>query len=280
MTTKTVRHDVLGPWSLATSQDFWEGFAPAALRGQRLGTLTTVFRVDADWSVAELTLIQQDTVADVTVTGEGDLEAAVAQAMQFLALDVDAREWPEIGHRDEVIAEAQHELPGLRPCGFHSAYEAAAWSVLSQRVRMTQAAHLRQRLIAEHGDDGAFPSPETVLRLDLDLPGRKAEYLHAIAAAALDGVLDTAELRAMTPDEAMTRVQSITGVGPFAAELIVLRGANSPDAIPTHERRLEAAVAERYGTERSLTEVAEAWRPFRTWASVYLRALAENRAVS
>lgn len=31
---------------------------------------------------------------------------------------------------DAVIAGAQ-ALPGLRPCGFHSPYEAAAWSVLA-----------------------------------------------------------------------------------------------------------------------------------------------------
>jgi hypothetical protein len=42
-----------------------------------------------------------------------------------------------------VIAGAQARLPGLRPCGFHSPYEAAAWSVLAQRLRIVQAARLR-----------------------------------------------------------------------------------------------------------------------------------------
>jgi hypothetical protein len=30
-------------------------------------------------------------------------------------------------------------------------------------------------------------------------------------------------------------------------ELVVLRGANAPDALPRHERRLDAEIAERYG---------------------------------
>jgi DNA-3-methyladenine glycosylase II len=72
-------------------------------------------------------------------------------------------------------------------------------------------------------------------------------------------------------------VQAIKGIGPFAAELVVVRGANAPDALPRHERRLSAEVAERYGDGRTLEEVAEAWRPFRTWASVHLRALRERR---
>ncbi len=41
-----------------------------------------------------------------------------------------------------------------------------------------------------HGDDGTFPAPQVLRTLDLDLPGRKAEYLHAVATAALDGILD------------------------------------------------------------------------------------------
>ena len=54
---------------------------------------------------------------------------------------------------------------------------------------------------------------------------------------------------------------------------MVLRGANAPDAIPRHERRLEAVIDERYG--KALAEVSEAWRPLRTWAAVHLRAVSE-----
>ena len=208
--------------------------------------------------------------------GDGDLDAAAAQVGRFLSLDVDARGWPDVGDRDPVIADAQRRLPGLRPCGFHSPYEAAAWSVLSQRVRMVQAAQMRDDLVARHGDDGAFPGPEVLRGLDLDLPGRKAEYLHAVAEGALDGLLDTVALRSVDPEDAARTVQRIKGLGPFAAELVVLRGANAPDGVPRNERRLEAEVIVRYGPDRSLAEVSAAWRPFRTWAAVHLRVLAEQ----
>jgi DNA-3-methyladenine glycosylase II len=52
-------------------------------------------------------------------------------------------------------------------------YEAAAWSVLAQRLRIVQAARLRAELIARHGEDGVFPPPHTLARLDLDLPSHK-----------------------------------------------------------------------------------------------------------
>jgi DNA-3-methyladenine glycosylase II len=130
-------------------------------------------------------------------------------------------------------------------------------------------------LVRRHSDDGAFPAPDALRALDLDLPGRKAEYLHAVAEAALDRRLDGAALRAVEPDEAVAIAQEVKGLGPFAAELVVLRGANAPDGLPTHERRLDDEVTERYG--RPVAEVSQRWRPFRTWAAVHLRALREQR---
>lgn len=270
--------DLLGPWSLTTSREFWEGFSPNVLTEQPTDDcLSTVFRVEADWSRAKAVVTEHAGVARLALAGPGDLDAAAEQVARFLSLDVDARGWPDVGHRDPIIADAQRQLPGLRPCGFNSPYEAAAWAVLSQRIRITQAATLRRELVDRHGDDGAFPAPERLRRLDLDLPGRKTEYLHAIADAALEGRLDGATLRALDPADAIATVQKIKGLGPFSAELVVLRGANAPDALPRNERRLNAEITERYGADRPLDDIATEWRPYRTWATVHLRALRERR---
>lgn len=274
MSGQTTVREVAGPWSLATSRAFWEGFTPAALNHQAGDSLRTVFLAERTWIATTATVSQEDSAARITVSQGGD--EAVDQVARFLALDIDARGWPAVGDRDPVIGAVQRALPGLRPCGFHSPYEAAAWAVLSQRVRMTQAARLRDELISRHGDGGAFPSPRTLSMLDLDLPDRKAEYLHAVAEAALDGVLDGRTLRDLTADAAMAKVRQIKGIGPFAAELVVLRGANHPDAVPAHERRLDAQIAARYGSGARLEDVSEQWSPFRTWAAVHLRATAAD----
>jgi DNA-3-methyladenine glycosylase II len=50
-------------------------------------------------------------------------------------------------------------------------------------------------------------------------------------------------------------------LGPFAAELVVVRGANAPDALPGHERRLDAKLTQRYGPGHTLAEVSQTWRP-------------------
>jgi len=133
--------------------------------------------------------------------------------------------------------------------------------VLSRRIRIVQAARLRRDLVDRHGNDGAFPAPKVLGTLDLDLPVRKTEYLHAVAGAALDGRLDGTALRALDPDDAIRSVQQIKGLGPFAAELVVLRGANAPGVLPRNERRLDEGIVERYGTDRTLAQVSQAWPP-------------------
>lgn len=149
--------------------------------------------------------------------------------------------------------------------------------MLSQRVRIAQAARLRADITRRYGQDGAFPAPDRLRTLDLDLPARKTEYLHAVADAALDGILDGPTLRAVDPVDAVERVRQVKGLGPFAAELVVLRGANTPDALAHHEARLTAEIAEQYGPGATLETIADTWRPYRTWAAVYLRALREQR---
>lgn len=149
--------------------------------------------------------------------------------------------------------------------------------MLTQRTGMSAARGMRDDIVSRYGTGGAFPAPEALLRLDIELPWRKTEYLHAVARAALDGVLDGAQLRSLETRDAMRRVQQVKGLGAFAAELVVVRGANSPDVLPAQEHRLAAEIAEQYGPEREPAEVSENWRPFRTWAALHLRVLRGER---
>ncbi|MGW7613031.1 DNA-3-methyladenine glycosylase family protein [Streptomyces sp. NPDC054766] len=273
MARHMVEFEVAGPWSLESSREFWEEMAPVppADAGGAGAALRTVFHADADWRQVAAEVAQSGSAARVAVTGDGDLDAAAEQVRRFLSLDVDAGGWPAVGDRDPVIGRIQVRRPGLRPCGFHSPYEAACWAVLTQRTGMSAARGMRDDLISRYGTGGAFPAPEALRRLDAELPWRKTEYLHAVAQAALDGVLDGAQLRSLEPQDAMRQVQQVKGLGAFAAELVVVRGANHPDVLPTRERRLAAEITEQYGPERELSEISENWRPYRTWAALHLR---------
>jgi DNA-3-methyladenine glycosylase II len=175
---------------------------------------------------------------------------------------------------------------------FHSPYEAAVWTIIGQRIRRSQAANIRTRLANQLGEqidfgDGqlpAFPAPDRLagLREFPGLTSRKIAQLQSLGRAADDGQLDAATLRALPPEEALTRLQTLPGIGPFSAELILLRGAGDPDAFPRNEKRLHQAMAGAYhlGDDPDLAQleaIAERWRPYRTWVALLLRAsLAEK----
>src|SRR6266545_8348356 len=223
-----------------------------------------------------------------------DVDSAIAHARRILSLDVDGSGFAEVGERDPVVGELQSRSPGLRPVAFHSPYEAACWTIISQRIRMTQAAVIKEQLAQRLGSpvnvDGvtltAFPDPTTLLRQPhVPLVNEvKSARLHEVAKAALAGDLDADTLRALPVEEALERLRRIPGIGVFSAELTLLRGAAHPDAFPTAERRLREELVRVYGlddpSQADLERIAEAWRPYRTWVAFLFRANREAQSTS
>jgi DNA-3-methyladenine glycosylase II len=281
-----------GPYSLAASARFLEGFAPASHQGAREdGHLHLAFCVEREWAPVGACLRETPTGVSATVYGAADHTAAREQLARILSLDVDGSRFAAIGERDPVIGRLQARHPGLRPVCFFSPYEAAAWALIGQRVRIAQAAQVKQRLAAElghevdiHGDrQFAFPEPARLQRLEglRGLTARKTGYLRALAQAARDGVLDARELRALPAGQALERLEGLPGIGPFSAQLVVVRGAGEPDVLPASEPRLARAVALAYGLDTApngpeLERLAANWKPYRSWVSFLLRVLLEE----
>jgi 3-methyladenine DNA glycosylase/8-oxoguanine DNA glycosylase len=281
-----------GPFSLAASIRFLNGFTPLATEGKPDAAderLRLAFTVEADWRPVAVSVHETESGrVGATITGEADPDRARGQLERILSLDVDASDFEETVRRDAVAAGLVDEFPSLRPVCFSSPYEAAAWTILSQRVQMRQAAKVRQRICERLGDavdvDGhvmhAFPSPETLraARSIEGVPAAKLPRLHAVAEAALDGRLDADALRSAGPENAIAAVQDIHGIGPFGAELVVIRGAGEPDYFSRTERRLHRAMADAYGVENAdvdaLQAIADAWRPFRSWVGFLFRTRA------
>ena len=132
------------------------------------------------------------------------------------------------------------------------------------------------RIAGDIGVDGAFPPPDRLAELDgvRGLTATKVGQLHALARAARDGVLTRDHLRQLDPADAIARLRELPGIGPFFAELIVVRGAGAPDYFPARERRRDRAIRDAYSLsdDADTAAVAERWRPFRGWAGLLLQA--------
>ncbi len=286
-----------GPFSLKAAAEF--GFGPNAGRPPAFdGAMRLAFAVDGGRGHAGVVLRQPEPDGPVSVelrcTDGADPDRALRQAARIISLDHDGAEFLKVGERDPVIGELQRAHPGQRPVLFHSPYEAAAWSIISARRPAAQAATVRRTLGERLGESFelggrsvvAFPQPDQLRQLPDQIPGlniEKIARLRALADAALAGELEVEHLHELGPERAYTEVQRLKGLGPFYATLVVVRASGFADAmLPIAEPKVLAHAARFYALEEPpsverFTEMAAAWRPFRTWATVLIR-LAGDRS--
>ena len=282
-----------GPFDLTASTRFLEGFAPAARpdAAASAGELRLAFPAAPSWRPVGVLVSQpqRDGPVRARVFGDpSDVDAALEQVRRILSLDVDGSGFTAVGARDPVVAELQRRYPGLRPVTFHSPYEAACWTIISHRIRIVQAAQLKTKLAERFGTPvdvagvtlPTFPAPAALPERVPLVSELKSDRMHGVAQAALAGHLDAAALRALPPAEAIARLRELPGIGPFSAELILLRGAGHPDGFPSTEGRLHDEMTHAYGltepTPAELSTIAEKWAPYRTWVALLLRTRREE----
>ena len=272
----------LGDFSLTAVAAFAQDFPGTRAEGSPTA-LRYAWAVDGDWRTVQVTVRQDDEAIHAELDDQPPAELARRAARdleQMLSLDVDGTGFAALGERDDVVRALQRRFPGLRPVLFYTPYEAAAWAIIGQRIRIMQAATIKQRLSDDLGTSGAFPPPALLAQLSAPQPGltdRKIGQLRALATAAQDGVLTRERLRAMTHEDGLEHLRQLPGIGPFSAELILIRGVGNPDALPDHDSRLDDAIRSAYSTsdDSAIHQITEAWRPYRAWAALLLRAWRE-----
>ena len=287
----------LGDFSLGQSAEFIGGWHESPSDGSNPEShLHLAFLTDRDWTPAAACLTQ-DPSGRVTgqVYGDAPVHAVERQVARMLSLDVDGRAWPGVGKRDPVVRRLQQMFPGFRPVNWASAYEAAAWSLISTRISMRQGERVKDQMSRELGQPVdihghrvyCFPAPDVLAQLESfrGLFGRKVEYLNALGRAALAGDVDTETLRAMPAADALATLRTLKGIGEFGSQLVRLRALSAVDELPTAEPRLLKAVRSAYSMDHEpdieeLAQIAERWRPFRMWVAVCLRrTLAEGASM-
>jgi 3-methyladenine DNA glycosylase/8-oxoguanine DNA glycosylase len=250
------------------------------------GTVLLAFAVERTWryATASVSRAGPESVRVEVESAPDDGPAAVAQVRRILSLDVDARGFPDVVSADPVLARRVRVAPGLRPILFGSPWEAACWAVVCHRLRVAQADALVRRIAERRGprlrcggrEVVCFPSPRDLGRLDesFGLSEIKRRRLTVLADAALAGELDADVLRALSATEALERVRTLSGIGPFSAELVVGRGAGHPDLFPAAEAHLVSTLRRLHGTDEvRVAAVVDRWRPYRGWGAFFVREM-------
>ena len=209
------------------------------------------------------------------------VQELVERVRRLFDLDADPREIAAQLARSPALRPRVAAAPGLRVPGAWDPFEIAMRAVIGQQISVRAATTLIGRLVAAFGGrvdagDGLthlFPRAEVLADADvaaIGLPRARAATVRALAAAVADGepVLDAA----CGSDAMIERLCAIRGIGPWTAQYIAMRGLGEPDAFPAGDLGVRKALGNGAGplAATAVERLADAWRPWRAYAVMYL----------
>ena len=173
--------------------------------------------------------------------------------------------------------------PGLRVPGAWHPWEIATRAIVGQQISVEAATTIVGRVVERVGGPVAtpfpaltrlFPEAAAVAGADLTnigMPGRRVDTLKRFAAGVADGTIRL-EVTG-SPDDTVRALCAVPGIGPWTAEYIALRALGEPDAFPAGDLGLRKALGNGVpAPELEVAAAAEAWRPWRGYAAMYLWA--------
>jgi AraC family transcriptional regulator of adaptative response / DNA-3-methyladenine glycosylase II len=207
--------------------------------------------------------------AEIRFPAPAKLFQIVERVRRMFDLSADPRAIAAVLRRDARLAGLVRRWPGLRVPGCWSRFELAVRAVLGQQISVRAASTLAGRLAEALGvqtpEGRLFPASEAVAAADLEglgITGRRAQAIRELARRRSAGGLSLGRLAG--PGELEGALTQIAGVGPWTAQYIAMR-LGEPDAFPGTDRYLAA-----------FAEKAEAWRPWRAYAAMYIWNEAAN----
>lgn len=253
------------------------------------GVYRRTVRVGTDGTVLELEPTPAGVLLRLAPVGGQvrPLAPVVSAARRLLDLDADPDAVAGVLRADPVLAPRLAARPGVRVPGAFDGFEVAVRAVLGQQVTVAHGTALTARLVALAGEpvagaapapgaaglDRLFPTPEQVLRADLDavgMPAARRAALVALATAVADGavVLDGSD----EPDRVVAALEALPGIGPWTASYVALRALGDPSQVPPGDAALRRALRDAGvdASPRSVADRAATWRPWGGYALLLL----------
>jgi DNA-3-methyladenine glycosylase II len=170
------------------------------------------------------------------------------------------------GHAEKLTTTAHDDL-----------YLALLDAIISQQLSVRAAATISARFTALFPND--YPAPALVQAMAIDemraagLSRPKASYLQAVAAFKLAGQLEYDVLNQLSDDELTAHLIQIKGVGRWTAQMLLMFALERLDVFPELDFGIQSAMRTQYSLTETgkplmqrMTEIADAWRPYRTVA--------------
>jgi AraC family transcriptional regulator of adaptative response / DNA-3-methyladenine glycosylase II len=198
-------------------------------------------------------------------SGVSRLRSIVEQVRFFFDLRANTLEIATHLRKSPVMKGIVKKHPGLRLPGCWDGFELAVRAILGQQVTVKGASTLAARLVERFG----APQADVLADADLTcigLPKARADSIRGFARAVSDGTIRFDA--SVATDEMIGRMCELPGIGAWTANYIAMRALGDPDAFPASDLGLLKAAGA--SSARRLEDAAEAWRPWRSYAALYL----------
>ena len=109
----------------------------------------------------------------------------------------------------------------------------------------------------------------------IGLSGAKAGYIHNIARAFVDDVIQFDHFSYISDSDIKDQLIKIKGIGPWTVEMFLIFTLNRPDIFPATDLGIQKGYQRYYRLETlpkpyDMIEKAKQWRPYRSVVTLYL----------
>lgn len=175
---------------------------------------------------------------------------------------------------DSVLAPVIEEHGPLALDPVENTFRRLLVSITRQQVSMDAAAAIEERLF-----DRIEPTPEAVVAADHEtltnagLSSRKADYAKNIAEAYIERGYSREYFAELTDDAVIAELTEITGVGEWTAQMFLMFALGREDVFPVGDLGIRKGMWLLFDDELTRAEMREqaaAWKPYRSYASLYV----------
>lgn len=240
----------------------------------------------------ELSESAEPDAVDVEVLyNEGAKEQMIREYVaEWFDLDYDLERFYGFAAEDARFETVTQKLYGFRMLAYVNITDALVWSIIGQQINMKFAFVLKERLVAHFSHFVEYegrkywimPSADELLTLsvpemrEMQISNRKAEYIMNCAAGIKEGTLTKEYLRSFgSYEDAMAHLTKVKGIGPWSANVVLMRTIKFRHAVPIGDAGLRNAFKiidnlDEKPDGRYMEQIISQWGEFGTYATLYM----------